>query len=267
MKKKYIKPVMALVLVGAMTVGGTLAYLSDQTGTVTNTFTAGTGIDITLFETKWTGSELDYTADPVKDNTYALTSGAEFGKDPVVTVADTSASCYLFVDVTEFYPSAYDVDTYDIDDFLHYDVNAYDDGTSAATATAGWKEVTGTDSVTKNGNATYLVDNDITTATTTTTYVWVGTDGNPLAMSAGAKAYILADYDNSVGVSVDATNANGSIAINEDIDGTLNALAENSGHVKLSFVAYAVEVGSVLPANAEAAFLASFDPVTETTED
>lgn len=44
-KKKLLTAVMSLALVGAVAVGGTLAYLSDASGKVTNTFTMGAGYE------------------------------------------------------------------------------------------------------------------------------------------------------------------------------------------------------------------------------
>ena len=74
MKKKFMLMVSALVLVAAMAVGGTLAYLTAQTQAVTNTFTIG-NINITLAE--------------------------DIAKDPVVTVKGGSEACWLFVKVAE----------------------------------------------------------------------------------------------------------------------------------------------------------------------
>lgn len=269
MKKKYIKPLMALVLVGAMTVGGTLAYLTDTTKTVTNTFTSGTGISITLDESQWTtdenGAYYLKTDTRVISNTYTLTSTTEYPKDPVVTVGSTSASCYLFVDVIEFYPSSYDSDltsgdnvpeTYTFADFINYSVLAYD---STGDGTAGWKQVTGTSSFSETGSDTYLEDDDITTKTTTTTYVWVDTDGKPLSMSADSKKYILADMTSTT---TDDGTANGSIVIGT-INATKNNLADSIDGVSLSFVAYALETASVTSDKAEEVFLSSFELVTE----
>lgn len=80
--KKKLTVVAALVLVLAMGVGGTLAYLTDKSATVTNTFTVG-NVKISLVET--TGSE------------YKMVPGNKIAKDPKVTVGATSEDCYLFV--------------------------------------------------------------------------------------------------------------------------------------------------------------------------
>ena len=83
MKKKLLIPIMILILViGA--VGGTLAWLTDKTDPVTNTFTVG-NVDITLAET--TGK------------TYKMVPGQTITKYPKVTVEAGSEECWLFVKI------------------------------------------------------------------------------------------------------------------------------------------------------------------------
>lgn len=78
--------ILAVVLIVGISVGGTLAWLTDTTGPVTNTFTVG-DIDINLAET--TGSS------------YKFVPGDKLAKDPKVTVTARSEDCYLFVRITE----------------------------------------------------------------------------------------------------------------------------------------------------------------------
>lgn len=85
MKKKTLALVLALTLLVAGVVGGTLAWLTDQTAEVKNTFTVG-DINIGLTET---------TAD------YKMVPGNTIAKDPTVTVKANSEACWLFVQVTE----------------------------------------------------------------------------------------------------------------------------------------------------------------------
>ena len=67
-KKKIITAIASLALVGAISIGATLAYLSAQTQTMTNTFTApGTNLSIELREPAWDGynfGEKNGNADP-----------------------------------------------------------------------------------------------------------------------------------------------------------------------------------------------------------
>lgn len=84
MKKKIFIPIIALALVCCCVIGGTIAWLTDVTDPVTNTFTVG-NIDIELDET--TG------------NDYKMVPGITIEKDPTVTVKANSEDCYLFVKV------------------------------------------------------------------------------------------------------------------------------------------------------------------------
>lgn len=95
MKKKTLALVLALTLLVAGVVGGTLAWLTDQTAEVKNTFTVG-DINIDLTET---------TTD------YKMVPGNTIAKDPTVTVKANSEACWLFVKVTE---------STDLKDFITY---------------------------------------------------------------------------------------------------------------------------------------------------
>lgn len=95
MKKKALALVLALTLLVAGIVGGTLAWLTDRTAEVKNTFTVG-DINIDLTET---------TAD------YKMVPGNTIAKDPTVTVKANSEACWLFVKVTE---------STDLKDFITY---------------------------------------------------------------------------------------------------------------------------------------------------
>ena len=76
--------VVALSLVMCTVIGGTVAWLVDKTGPVTNTFTYG-DINITLTET--TGSS------------YKMIPGSTLEKDPTITVKKDSEACWLFVKI------------------------------------------------------------------------------------------------------------------------------------------------------------------------
>ena len=83
MKKKSLALVLALAMIVVCVVGGTLAWLIDKTGPVTNTFTTS-DVDITLTETT---------------TNYQMIPGYTITKDPKVTVLAGSEKCYLFVKV------------------------------------------------------------------------------------------------------------------------------------------------------------------------
>lgn len=92
---KILVLMLAMMLVFGMAVGGTLAYLMAESGTVTNTFTVG-DINIKLEEHK-----LDGTVTNVGETTYKILPDTEQGKDPFVTVLANSENCYVYVEVVE----------------------------------------------------------------------------------------------------------------------------------------------------------------------
>lgn len=82
MKKKVLS-IVAVVLVLCCAIGGTLAWLTDRTNPVVNTFTVG-DINIELKETT---------------TNYKMVPGNTISKDPKVTVKANSEACWLFVKV------------------------------------------------------------------------------------------------------------------------------------------------------------------------
>ncbi|HWR24415.1 MAG TPA: TasA family protein [Feifaniaceae bacterium] len=95
MKKKLILIVAAAMLVVAIGVGGTLAYLT-ATSTVTNTFTIG-NVALTLDETDPATGEKTTTGVGYTN----LVPTEVITKDPYVRVAPGSQKCYLFAKLTE----------------------------------------------------------------------------------------------------------------------------------------------------------------------
>ena len=84
MKKKLLASVVAIALVACCVIGGTLAWLTDQTDPITNTFTVG---DVNIDLTETTGTN------------YKVVPGTNITKDPKVTVEANSEDCYLFVKI------------------------------------------------------------------------------------------------------------------------------------------------------------------------
>ena len=99
MKKKFALMATSLVLVAALAVGGTLAYLTSK-DTVTNTFTVGQ-VKIKLDEAKTTADGTLVADDArVKANSYKLMPGHTYNKDPMVTVLKNSEESYVKMTVT-----------------------------------------------------------------------------------------------------------------------------------------------------------------------
>ncbi|MBR5516543.1 MAG: SipW-dependent-type signal peptide-containing protein [Firmicutes bacterium] len=93
MKKKGLVIAASVMLVLCLAVGGTLAWLMDQTDPVVNTFTVG-NIDITLTEDEGA----------VNDNgehEFKMVPGNTITKDPLITIEAGSEACWLFVEVKE----------------------------------------------------------------------------------------------------------------------------------------------------------------------
>ena len=97
--KKKLTLVVAFVLVFALGVAGTFAYLTS-TDTVTNTFTVG-NVQIKLDEAKANpDGTLVAGADRVDANSYKLLPGHTYNKDPMVTVLADSEPSYVRMLVT-----------------------------------------------------------------------------------------------------------------------------------------------------------------------
>ena len=124
--------VMFVVL--AASIGGTVAWLTDKTDTITNTFTTS-DIDIDLAESK----NLDLKMVP----------GKTISKDPKVTVNAGSEACWLFVKVEK---------SANFDDFMEY------------TMADGWTLVPGetnvyyrkVDATTENTDFAVIKNNQVT---------------------------------------------------------------------------------------------------------
>lgn len=116
--KRILLTASLMVLVAVVSIGGTIAWLQDNTDTITNTF-APTGIGITLEETV--------------DDEFKLIPSKEYKKDPVVTVvgSDKNVDIYLFVKFEEIAPTGKTPK-----DYLNY--------TSTLTTANAWTQGDGT---------------------------------------------------------------------------------------------------------------------------
>lgn len=132
MKKKVLS-IVAVVLVLCCAIGGTLAWLTDKTGPVVNTFTVG-DINIELAESE----NLDLKMVP----------GNTITKDPKVTVKANSEACWLFVKVEK---------SSNFDNFMTYEMA---DGWTALPGVAGvyYREVAATTTATE---LSVLKDNSV----------------------------------------------------------------------------------------------------------
>ncbi len=89
-KKKLLTMVLALVLIGAVGVGATLAYFTDN-DSATNVVTMG-HVDVELTEPTFD------TEDGTEDNSISgVTPGQVIAKDPTITLAEESLDAYVRV--------------------------------------------------------------------------------------------------------------------------------------------------------------------------
>ena len=141
--KKTLTMILAFALVFALGVGGTLAWLTDSTQAVKNTFTTS-DVDITLVETGTTTNN-----DGVDEKEFKMVPGATLTKDPKVTVLANSEKCYVFVKVEE---------STNYDDFMAYTVD-----TSKWTALSGVEGVyyRTVDASTENQEFNVLTNNQV----------------------------------------------------------------------------------------------------------
>lgn len=97
--RKILVSLAALALVAAISIGGTIAYLTS-TDEVVNTFTVG-NVAIKLDEAKAnTDGSLVPNAERVKASSYKLLPGHTYNKDPMVTVLSGSETSYIKMTVT-----------------------------------------------------------------------------------------------------------------------------------------------------------------------
>lgn len=112
-KKKLMMAVVSASLVGVVAIGGTLAYLSDKSNEVTNTFNVGSGyvpddkehIGLWLDETEKTGTENPTAIDKehrteVGVKYEEMLPGSVVAKDPTFHLTTGSTDSYVFAQVT-----------------------------------------------------------------------------------------------------------------------------------------------------------------------
>ena len=120
--KKMIGLLLAMTLVLGCTIGGTLAWLMDTTGTVINTFTVGNiAIDLKEHDLKSDGT-LDTGVEVTSEDTYKIIPGTSQPKDPFVRVEAGSEACWVFIKVEEVNGASSYI-TYDIDDEVWTELN------------------------------------------------------------------------------------------------------------------------------------------------
>ena len=112
-KRSYALILTLALLVGSV-IGGTVAWLMDSTGTVTNTFTVG-DINIDLWENEFVNG-MPGDGKVVSNDDYKIVPGTEQDKNPTVTIKGGSENSYVFVQVQEVNNSNPQYVDWDIED-------------------------------------------------------------------------------------------------------------------------------------------------------
>lgn len=133
---KAFAVILAAVLILGGAIGGTMAWLIDDTEAVANVFT-DSDIEITLNENKGTLNDSN-------EHEFKMVPGHTVEKDPRVTVKAGSEDCWLFVEVKESTDP-------ELSKYIKYSVNttpsvSNDDGVNHG----GWKQGTETDGIPTN---------------------------------------------------------------------------------------------------------------------
>lgn len=150
---KLVVAMLAVTLLIGCAIGGTVAWLTDKTTAVTNTFTYG-DINIELFEHNYVASSNMLGTTEVKTvNDYKIIPGVNLPKDPTVRVKGGSEACWLFIKVEQ-------TGTF-VQDKVTYSVKTGEDGWTALNNESGvyYREV---DAVTQNTTFNILTNNRVT---------------------------------------------------------------------------------------------------------
>ena len=142
--RRIVLTMCLLIVVCVASIGGTIAWLTDSTGEVKNTFTAS-DVDIDLTETK------------PENKTAKMVPGVTIEKDPTVKVYADSEACWVFVKIEKSTDK-------DFDDYMTFEIA---DGWTELTAGSGiyYREVADTDA---DQTFAVLTDNMVTVKNTVT---------------------------------------------------------------------------------------------------
>lgn len=115
--KKIVASASALALTAAVAVGGTLAYLQDNTLAVTNNFTYNAASQnvsleiyehkinpdapLTVFDTAYKAGDSDHFVYEGENQDYTIMPGATVEKDPTLRVTSGNTKVYVYAEVVE----------------------------------------------------------------------------------------------------------------------------------------------------------------------
>lgn len=101
MKKKIVALCLIIALAATAVIGGTLAYFSDETEVVNNTFTVGQ-VGLSIAEDVTAVPDKGYLAGTAIDGgaKYDIMPGNKYAKNVSITMDDNSQEAYVFVELT-----------------------------------------------------------------------------------------------------------------------------------------------------------------------
>lgn len=174
-RKSILVTMLCCVLVSAVSIGATLAYLTAQTGPLNNVFTIGgfsipdpddpkdPDNDIQLTEPEWDKLP-DEDGDKIPDPAEDMEPGKSVPKDPTVTNNSDTLDAYVFLEVEVPLNNAQEKE-----ELFSYDVNEgwVQCGTGTGTDTTkvyiyAWAANNTMTTLTKGGNSTAALFNDVT---------------------------------------------------------------------------------------------------------
>lgn len=112
--RRMLTTVALMLVVCIASIGGTIAWLTDKTEAVTNTFSPS-NIDIWMTETVEGQTQTTQNDQVITNDTYKMVPGTELDKDPKVFVAAASEDCWVFIEVAE---------SANLSNYISYNVNS-----------------------------------------------------------------------------------------------------------------------------------------------
>lgn len=235
--KKILAMILAVVLLMTATIAGTIAWLTDDTDTVENTFTVG-DIEIDLDEKDVDDSTEDKDRDIA--NSYKLIPGTKYVKDPTVTVKNKSEACYLFIkvddnwSVTDNKGTADDTTddvSYKLSDYLTYSV----DGTK-------WAPL-------NDANSDGIADDGV--------YYYKGDLLNAQLTKDETITILTGEGEGEY--------AKGYITVKDTVTKKMMSLLNDNNLPKLTFKAYAIQQANITAASGQTVYEAAWVAITAPT--
>lgn len=224
-KQRMCLMLSSLALVGMIGIGSTQAYFSDASNEVTNTFTWGKNISITLRENKvnenGTRVENQYFTDSevnnedIKGLDYKMVINVDYSKNPHVVLDDNSNDAYVYMYVSgldELLTTDIDNDRNSRDFYLKGINDKNGNGINDS-----WKKIVNKDGTTSDDNSLDGI------------YVYEGPNTKELKMEAGSQTESLFDI---IGINESVKNVPKNLSVPNIIVKAAGVQTTNPDHQK-----------------------------------